>query len=63
MAPRAILSQLASLAKARGIPTAFGVNGGGTDAASFVPYGVATAGLSWPGRYSHSTVEVVSRSA
>jgi putative aminopeptidase FrvX len=59
MAPKSVIAGLAALARTRGIPTVFGANGGGTDAASFVPYGVATAGLSWPGRYSHSPVEVV----
>jgi len=59
MAPKALVSGLASFARTRGIPTVLGANGGGTDAASFVPLGVATAGLSWPGRYSHSPVEVV----
>ena len=59
MAPRALVSGLTAFARARGIPTVLGANGGGTDAGSFVPVGVATAGLSWPGRYSHSPVEVV----
>jgi putative aminopeptidase FrvX len=59
MAPKSLVSGLAALARTRGIPYEFGANGGGTDAASFVPVGVATAGLSWAGRYSHSPVEVV----
>ena len=59
IAPKPMIAALASLARLRGIPTVFGTNAGGTDAASFVPYGIATAGLSWPGRHSHSTVEVV----
>jgi len=59
MAPKSLVSGLAAFARTRGIPTVLGANGGGTDAASFVPVGVATAGLSWPGRYSHSPVEVV----
>jgi len=59
MAPKALVSGLSALARTRGIPAVLGANGGGTDAASFVPLGVATAGLSWPGRYSHSPVEVV----
>jgi putative aminopeptidase FrvX len=59
MAPKALVSGLAALAHTRGISAALGANGGGTDAGSFVPLGAATAGLSWPGRYSHSPVEVV----
>jgi putative aminopeptidase FrvX len=59
MAPKVLVSGLSALARTRGIPAVLGANGGGTDAASFVPLGVATAGLSWPGRYSHSPVEVV----
>jgi len=59
LAPKSMIAALGALAKAKGIPSVLGANGGGTDAASFVPYGVPTAGLSWPGRYSHSTVEVV----
>jgi putative aminopeptidase FrvX len=53
------VSGLEALARSRGIPAVLGANGGGTDAASFVPLGAATVGLSWPGRYSHSPVEVV----
>jgi putative aminopeptidase FrvX len=59
MAPKALVSGLEALARSRGIPAVLGANGGGTDAASFVPLGAATVGLSWPGRYSHSPVEVV----
>lgn len=59
MAPKPFVSGLAAFARTRGIPTVLGANGGGTDAGSFVPVGVATVGLSWPGRYSHSPVEVV----
>ena len=59
IAPKQLVSGLAAFARTRGISTVLGANGGGTDAGSFVPVGAATAGLSWPGRYSHSPVEVV----
>jgi putative aminopeptidase FrvX len=36
-----------------------GATNGGTDGSDFVRYGVLHVSLSWPGRYSHSPVEVL----
>ena len=36
----------------------FGLTQGGTDGTTFTPYGAPNAGLSWPGRYSHSPAEI-----
>jgi putative aminopeptidase FrvX len=36
-----------------------GTTHGSTDATAFVAWGALGAGLSWPGRYSHSPAEVL----
>jgi len=41
------------------IPLQVGATNGGTDGSDFVRYGALHVGLSWPGRYSHSPVEVL----
>jgi putative aminopeptidase FrvX len=38
-----------------------GTTRGGTDAGAFSAGGAIDIGLSWPGRYSHSPVEVMDR--
>jgi putative aminopeptidase FrvX len=38
-----------------------GTTSGGTDASAFAAGGAMDIGLSWPGRYSHSPVEVMDR--
>ncbi|MGH7695088.1 MAG: M20/M25/M40 family metallo-hydrolase [Gemmatimonadaceae bacterium] len=47
------------LAKANGIPLQIGTTHGATDGSGIAPYGAPNAGLSWPGRYSHSPGEVL----
>ena len=42
----------------RGIPLQYGMTAGWNDGASFAANGVVNVPLSWPGRYSHSPVEV-----
>lgn len=32
---------------------------GGTDGQPFLAYGIVSVPLSWPGRYSHSPIEVL----
>ncbi|HEX6728897.1 MAG TPA: M20/M25/M40 family metallo-hydrolase, partial [Pyrinomonadaceae bacterium] len=51
--------RILNLARGRSIPLQVGATNGGTDGSDFVRYGVAHVGLSWPGRYSHSPVEVL----
>lgn len=53
------LDRLVRLARTQNIPLQVGATNGGTDGSDFVRYGVVHAGLSWPGRYSHSPVEVL----
>jgi putative aminopeptidase FrvX len=48
-----------NLARQNGIPLQIGVTRGSTDAVPFVARGALGAGLSWPGRYSHSPAEVL----
>jgi putative aminopeptidase FrvX len=56
--PPAVIDRLVDLARRRKIPMTVGVTSGGTDASAFSRYGAIDAGLSWPGRYSHSPAEV-----
>ncbi len=46
------------IAAAAGIDAQIGVTQGGTDGTTFTIYGAPNAGLSWPGRYSHSPAEI-----
>jgi putative aminopeptidase FrvX len=47
------------VAREANIPLQVGTTHGSTDATAFVAWGAAGAGLSWPGRYSHSPAEVL----
>lgn len=53
------IDRILSVAKLNQIPLQVGATNGGTDGSEFVPYGVIHVSLSWPGRYSHSPVEVL----
>jgi putative aminopeptidase FrvX len=57
--PPAEIDRILRIARAENIPLQVGATNGGTDGSDFVRYGVLHAGLSWPGRYSHSPVEVL----
>ena len=46
------------IAEAAGIDAQIGLTQGGTDGTTFTIYGAPNAGLSWPGRYSHSPAEI-----
>jgi putative aminopeptidase len=59
VAPPAELDRILNLARTHGIPLQVGATNGGTDGSDFVRYGVLHVSLSWPGRYSHSPVEVL----
>ncbi len=59
VAPPAELERILAIARANGIPLQVGATNGGTDGSDFVRYGVLHVALSWPGRYSHSPVEVL----
>jgi putative aminopeptidase FrvX len=56
--PRRIIDELRALAQSNGIPLQYGMTGGWTDGTPFLANGVVNVPLSWPGRYSHSPVEV-----
>lgn len=47
-----------SIAEAAGITVQIGLTQGGTDGSTFTAYGAPNAGISWPGRYSHSPAEI-----
>ncbi len=57
--PRSQVEKLLSLAKSKGIKIQTGNTYGGTDGGPFVVYGIPSMPLSWPGRHSHSPVEVL----
>jgi putative aminopeptidase FrvX len=59
VAPPAELDRILNIARSQNILLQVGATNGGTDGSDFVRYGVLHAGLSWPGRYSHSPVEVL----
>ena len=59
VAPLPELDRILSVARANAIPIQVGATNGGTDGSDFVRYGVLHVSLSWPGRYSHSPVEVL----
>jgi len=53
------LKQIQSLANKNKIKVQYGMTAGGTDGQAFLGYGIPSVPLSWPGRYSHSPVEVM----
>jgi putative aminopeptidase FrvX len=53
------IDRVMQVARRQVIPLQVGATNGGADGSEFVRYGVAHVGLSWPGRYSHSPVEVL----
>ena len=59
IAPIDELDRILQIARTQKIPIQVGATNGGTDGSDFVRYGVLHVALSWPGRYSHSPVEVL----
>jgi putative aminopeptidase FrvX len=59
VAPPAEVDRILNIARLQSIPIQVGATIGGTDGSDFVRYGVLHVSLSWPGRYSHSPVEVL----
>ena len=53
------IDRIMRIARLQRIPLQVGATNGGTDGSDFVRYGATHASLSWPGRYSHSPVEVL----
>jgi putative aminopeptidase FrvX len=56
---RANLKETQSLAAQNKIKVQYGMTVGGTDGQAFLGYGIPSIPLSWPGRYSHSPIEVM----
>ena len=57
----AIVDRIVGIAREAKIPLQLGTTSGGTDASAFSAGGAIDVGLSWPGRYSHSPVEVMDK--
>ena len=57
--PPHIVDRIVAIARDAKIPMQLGTTSGGTDASAFSAGGAIDVGLSWPGRYSHSPVEVM----
>ncbi len=53
------LEKVKELARKNSIKTQYGMTAGGTDGQAFLGYGIPSIPLSWPGRYSHSPVEIM----
>jgi putative aminopeptidase FrvX len=58
LAPREVIERFRDVASRAGVPVQVGFTGGATDGVSFLPAGVTMLPFSWPGRSSHSPVEV-----
>ena len=59
VAAPAEIERILAIARAQNIPLQVGATNGGTDGSDFIRYGTVHVSLSWPGRYSHSPVEVL----
>ena len=57
--PPETVARIRALAAARQVPTTVGVTSGGNDGSQFSKAGSIVVPISWPGRYSHSPVEVI----
>jgi putative aminopeptidase FrvX len=53
------LKSMQELANKNNINTQYGMTAGGTDGQPFLAYGIPSVPLSWPGRYSHSPIEIM----
>ena len=59
VAAPAEIERVMAIARAQKTPLQVGATNGGTDGSDFIRYGAVHVSLSWPGRYSHSPVEVL----
>ncbi len=53
------LKYMQNLAQKNNTKIQYGMTSGGTDGQGFLSYGIPSIPLSWPGRYSHSPIEVM----
>ena len=58
LAPREVIARFQGVAARAGVPVQVGFTGGATDGVPFLPNGATMLPFSWPGRSSHSPVEV-----
>ncbi len=56
--PRPLLDRFLDLARRNGIPIQYGMTGGSSDGLAFAANGPEMLPFSWPGRYSHSPIEI-----
>jgi putative aminopeptidase FrvX len=56
--PRELIDRFLDLAERNGIPIQYGMTGGSSDGLAFTANGPEMLPFSWPGRYSHSPVEI-----
>jgi putative aminopeptidase FrvX len=56
--PRPLIDRFLDLGARNGIPLQYGMTGGASDGLAFTANGPEMLPFSWPGRYSHSPVEV-----
>jgi putative aminopeptidase FrvX len=59
--PPQIVDRVVGIARSAKIPLQLGTTSGGTDSSVFSAGGAIDVGLSWPGRYSHSPVEIMDK--
>ncbi len=57
--PTDTIRRIIAVGRAHNIPVVASATSGGNDGSQFSKYGSVVAPLSWPGRYSHSPVEVM----
>ena len=57
--PPDFVERVRRIAAARNIPVSVGMTSGGNDGSQFTKVGSIVLPISWPGRYSHSAVEVL----
>ena len=59
LTPTDVMDRIIAIARMTGVPLQIGATAGGTDASAASASGAVDVALSWPGRYSHSPVEVM----
>jgi putative aminopeptidase FrvX len=60
--PLPVVNRVMEIARRNRIPVQVGTTNGGNDGSTFTRYGSIDIPISWPGRYSHSPVEVLAKS-
>ena len=58
-APAELVARVQALASEHGIQAQLGMTSGGTDGQPWLAKGIPSVPISWPGRYSHSPIEIL----